>query len=164
MNKGMARLAFQVSLTFLLLLLIVDGYYFVILYTISEAAAYYDINKSKLKIIMSCQSPIVSLPQNCFRFCILFFSKPTAIKLQKQRQHWIISQHFRSLNCLCYFSFDFICAFVALNFVWKGKHVEGTQAWLSETSHLEKQRTFLRDAPRVHASKFIGKASAGENN
>lgn len=130
----MARLAFMSFSLFLLLLLIVDGYYFVILYTISSGGGGYVMifNKSKLKIIMSCQSAHCKGATNCFLFSLYSLKTYCHQALKTTPTYWIISQHFLfSLSrLLCYFSFDFICAFVALNFFRSKKQssVKGAQA------------------------------------
>lgn len=117
LNNEMARLRFQVSLSspFINCWWLLFRY---LVYYIKRRRLCYDINKTKLKIIMSCQRVYCKGATNCFLFFVVFLSKPTAIKLRKQRQHieWLVST-FRLSRLLCYFPFDFICAFVALNFV-----------------------------------------------
>lgn len=127
-----------------------------ILYLAASAfvVTYIYINKAKLKIIMSCQKPIVRVPQIVFYF---FQNLQPSNSENNANIYWIISQHF-FFQLLCYFSFDFICAFVALNFDWNGEISE-----LSKHRHRHdsvKQRRLLRKlfalpeqplfTPRVH--------------
>lgn len=124
--KEMARLAFMFFL-FLLLLLIVDGYYFVILYTISSGGGgcVMIFNKSKLKIIMSCQSAHCKGATNCFLFSLYSLKTYCHQALKTTPTYWIISQHFSfSFSIVVLFFFWFYLRFCSLKFLPKQKTVE----------------------------------------
>ena len=120
---------------------------FVILYTISSGGvgSVMIFNKSKLKIIMSCQAPIVRVPQIVFCFrCVLL--KPTAIKHWKQRQHieLLVSTFWSLSRLLCFFFFWFYLRFCSLKFLLKQKKSRALKAhrpWLGEMSFFEKFST-----------------------
>lgn len=94
---------------------------------------------------MSCQKPIVRVPQIVFVF-VVFFKNLQPSNSWKQRQHieLLVSSFFLSAcSTVVLFSFDFICAFVALNLTEMEKQlsVKGADVtWWNDDS----QETCLR--------------------
>lgn len=143
-----------IILLYFLLSLIVDGYYFVILYTKSNKRRRlcYDINKTKLEIIMSCQAPIVKEAESKLFSFLVFLWETYSHQAQKTTPTYIelLVSTFR-LSLL--FIFWFYLRFGLKFRFWNGKTVERwrhTQTWLGR---------FRRSwrFPRVHVFGFVGK-------